>query len=372
MRLGSFNVENMFDRPRAMGTRNGKQGDAGLQDYYFLNHLISKDVYLPADKARLVEIMKRHEGLLSPSRCSDLIRLRDVRGRLFNLEEGKPVQIAVNGRKGWIGWFELLTAPIDEVATENTARVFKEVHADVIAVVEAENRLALRKFNEDVIPKVGHSAYETVMVIDGNDERGIDVGIMCRSGYEIKYMRTHVNDLIDGNRLFSRDCAEYLIETPAGHELLLLVNHFKSKGYGNQGDNDKLRLAQATRVRQIYDERKAQGIAHIAILGDFNDTPGRFTLDPLMADGELKDFSSHPAYIDDGYPGTYGNGGKADKLDYILLSPSLFGMVQQAGVMRKGVWGGTNGTLWEHFDSMKRAEDAASDHAAVWVDLLIS
>lgn len=371
MRLGSFNVENMFERPRTMSTRNGKQGDTGLQDYYFLNRLISKDVYLPADKARMLEIMRRHEGLLGPSRCSDLIRLRDIRGRLFNLEEGKPVQITVKGRKDWIGWFELLTAPIDEVATENTARVFKEVNADIIAVVEAENRVALRRFNDDVIPKVGHPAYETVMLIDGNDERGIDVGLMCRTGYAIKYMRTHVNDRFDGKRLFNRDCPEFLVETPTGTEFLLLVNHFKSKGYGNQGDNDKLRFAQAARVRQIYDERSAQGIKNIAILGDLNDSPGRFTLDPLLADGELKDFSAHPAYIDDGYPGTYGDGGESDKLDYILLSPSLFGMVQSAGVLRMGVWGGTDGTLWKHFDSMKRAEDAASDHAAVWVDLLI-
>ncbi len=371
MRLGSFNVENMFDRPRIMGTRNGEQVDTGLQDYYLLNSLISKEVYLPGDKARMLEIMTRHEGLLSPSRCGELIRLRDIRGRLFNLEQGKPVQITVKGRKDWIGWFELLTAPIDEVATENTAKVFKEVNAHIIAVVEAENRVALRRFNEDVIPKVGHAAYETVMLIDGNDERGIDVGLMCRSGYVIKHMRTHVNDLVDGKRLFSRDCPEYLIETPNGSEFLLLLNHFKSKGYGNQGDNDRLRLAQAARVRQIYDERRAQGIKHIAILGDFNDSPDRFTLAPLLADEELKDFSAHPAYIDDGYPGTYGDGGKSDKLDYILLSPSLFGVVQQAGVMRRGVWGGTNGTLWKHFDSMKRAEDAASDHAAVWVDLLI-
>jgi hypothetical protein len=31
-----------------------------------------------------------------------------------------------------------------------------------------------------------------------------------------------------------------------------------------------------------------------------------------------------------------------------------------------GVWGGVNGTLFPHYDTMQKAEDAASDHAAIW------
>ena len=372
MRLASFNVENMFERPRVMNKKSWAEGKSGLDDYYQLNRLISKAVYTPADKARMLTIMKRHKGLLGPNKTSSLIRLRDIRGGLFKLPKGKPAEIIANERKDWIGWFELLTDPIDDVATENTARVFKEVNADVIAVVEADNRVALKKFNQDVIPKIGYQLYGTVMLIDGNDERGIDVGLMCRTGYEIDHMRSHVEDRVNGNRVFSRDCPEYLVTLPSGLKLLLLVNHFKSKGHGNQADNDKRRTAQTTRVRQIYNQRKAEGIHHIAVLGDFNDIPDSAPLAPLLADGELKDFSQHPSYIDDGRPGSFGNGTKSGKFDYILLSPALFATVQRGSVMRKGVWGGTNGTLWEHFDTMKKATDAASDHAAVWVDLSLS
>ena len=36
------------------------------------------------------------------------------------------------------------------------------------------------------------------------------------------------------------------------------------------------------------------------------------------------------------------------------------------GVFRKGVWGGVNGDLFPHYDSISKAAEAASDHAAIW------
>lgn len=370
MRLASFNVENMFKRPVLMNQDSWEDGKKGLDDYHALNNLIQKPVYTAADKAKILSIAGQYPGLLK-NKTSAEIRLREVRGKLWKLPKGKPAEIAVNGRKDWIGWFELVTEEVEETATINTARVFHEVKADVIAVIEAEDRIALKKFNEQVLPSVGAKPYGHVMLIDGNDDRGIDVGLMSRSEYGIHSMCSHVEDRVDGNRVFSRDCAEYFIILPSGETLLLLVNHLKSKGYGSQAGNDKKRKAQATRIRQLYDARKAEGITYIAVLGDFNDTPDRDPLTPLLGDGELKDFSAHPNFKNDGRPGTYRNGTASGKLDYILLSPDLFAQVKDGGVMRKGVWGGKNGNLWPHFDTMTSAIDAASDHAAVWVDLAI-
>jgi exonuclease III len=79
----------------------------------------------------------------------------------------------------------------------------------------------------------------------------------------------------------------------------------------------------------------------------------------------------HPKYQDDGRPGTFGNGTKSQKIDYILLSPELFDKVENAEVFRKGVWGGKNGDLFEHFPEMMKPVHAASDHAALFVDLNI-
>ena len=54
-----------------------------------------------------------------------------------------------------------------------------------------------------------------------------------------------------------------------------------------------------------------------------------------------------------------------------FLSPELFGMVKHAAVFRKGVWGGKNGDLFPHFPEMTKPIHAASDHAAIFVDLSI-
>lgn len=92
-----------------------------------------------------------------------------------------------------------------------------------------------------MIPKIGGQKYGHVMLIDGNDDRGIDVGIMTRQSLDIKSIVSHVDDTDAEGQIFSRDCAEYEIKAPSGNSLLVLVNHFKSKGYGSQIENNAKR-----------------------------------------------------------------------------------------------------------------------------------
>jgi hypothetical protein len=44
---------------------------------------------------------------------------------------------------------------------------------------------------------------------------------------------------------------------------------------------------------------------------------------------------------------------------------------RRCGIWRKGAWGGTNGTLWPHYDTVGKATDAASDHAAIYADVTL-
>ena len=60
---------------------------------------------------------------------------------------------------------------------------------------------------------------------------------------------------------------------------------------------------------------------------------------------------------------------KDAKLDYILMSPRLSDLVVAGGIERRGVWGGKHGTLFPHLPEIQKPADAASDHAALWVDL---
>lgn len=367
MRIATFNVENMFERARAMNLDTWAAGKGILEDFARLNTLIQEPEYTPDISSELLELMQRNKGLLTTGK-SQYICLRDPRGDLVRKSGGK-YSIAATGRAAWIGWFELLKEPVKQTATENTARIIGLLQADVLAVVEAESRLCLKRFNDGVLGGLGLEPFAHVMLIDGNDDRGIDVGLMTRPAYEIARIVSHVDDRDDRGIVFSRDCAEYEIATAQGNTLLVLVNHFKSKGYGGAAASTARRLRQAERVRAIYDQRIRQGYEYVAVVGDLNDTPDSTALDPLVTGSMLTDVMAHPEFEGDGRPGTHGNGTKSAKFDYILMSPRLCSRVIRGGVERRGVWGGKNGTLFPHLPTMKSAVDAASDHAALWVDV---
>jgi endonuclease/exonuclease/phosphatase family metal-dependent hydrolase len=375
MRLATFNVENMFERPSIMNLSSWEKGKPVLEDFSRLNDLIQKPIYSETDKQEMLDIMKRkrNAGLLELSQESKYMWLRVIRGKLIKRPKNAPKEIVANGRNDWIGWFELKTEDIKEVAIENTGRVIREVDADVFCVVEVDDRIALKRFNDSVIPKIKVKKYNHVMLIDGNDDRGIDLGVMTREWFEIESIVSHVDDPDEKNedeRIFSRDCPEYTIKTPAGNRLLVLINHFKSKGYGNPKVSNSKRMRQAERVKQIYSDRLKQGFEFIAIVGDLNDTPGSPPMQPLLGNElGLTDIMTHGKFVGDGRVGTYGDGYANNKIDYILMSPKLANKVIAGGIERRGVWGGKKGKLFPHFDEIKSAKDAASDHAALWVDL---
>lgn len=358
MHLATFNVENMFQRAAVMNLPTWAEGRPVLEDFSLLTNLAQKETYSAQDRAGMLEAMARHPGLLTTGR-SEYIILNETRERLLKKKSGSsPAGIVAEGRGDWIGWFELAKENVGEAAIENTVRVIREINADVLCIVEAEGRMALDRFNQVVVPKVGGQGYGHVMLVDGNDDRGIDVGIMTREGFAIKSIASHVDDPDGNNKIFSRDCAEYTVKTPGGKTLLVLVNHFKSKGYGSQASSNAKRKKQAQRVRDIYDERIGQGYNYVAIAGDLNDTPDSAPLAPLLADGALVDVMAHEKFAGDGRSGTHGNGTKSAKIDYILMSPKLAKKVQSAGVERRGVWEARTGRS-PHFPEIKSAKDAA-------------
>ena len=108
---------------------------------------------------------------------------------------------------------------------------------------------------------------------------------------------------------------------------------------------------------------------HVLIPGDFNDTPDSVPLAPLLANGsDLKDISDHPNFDDGGRPGTYANGTKGNKIDYLLMSPALFAGVERGGVFAKAYGVEKTASLWEVYPELTSATQAASDHAAIWAD----
>jgi endonuclease/exonuclease/phosphatase family metal-dependent hydrolase len=366
VRIASFNVESLFDRPMAMNMDTWAEGAPTLEAHAKINELFNKATYSTADKAKMVTLLKAL-GLDKSDAGNSFARLRQNRGHLLTRKAGK-VTITATGRDDWIGWVELKTEPVNENATKNTAMVLKDIDAHIQAVVEADNRVALREFSDAVLKEVGGTPFEHVMLIDGNDDRGIDVGVLTRNKYDVVGIRSHVEDTDAKGQIFSRDCPEYTIRTPGGSEIVLLVNHLKSKGYGSQPANNALRLRQATRVAQIYNRVRSDGQPNVVVCGDFNDNPGAAPLAPLEAT-DLKRAATHPTFDDGGKPGTFGNCTATQNFDHLFLSPALYKVVTGGGIYRCGAWGGTKGDMWDHYASMTRQVQAASDHAAVFVDV---
>lgn len=365
MRIAVYNVENLFSRPKIMNLDSWNDGKEVLEDYKRLCNLIAATTYTPQIKKNILALLDKN-GLLAAGN-GPFMRLVETRKKLVTRPRNAPAYIKVEGRDDWVGWIELKTEAVNATATANTGRLIGLIDADILGVVEAENRVTLERFNRLLLPYVGVQPYPKTMVIDGNDERGIDVGIMLRDGFSIVDIRTHIFDKDDTGEIFSRDCPEYTISTPEGNLVLVLVNHFKSKGYGAQGSSDAKRWRQAKRVSEIYEERLNE-YDYIVVMGDLNDTPDSEPLAPLM-NTSLKDITTHPNFQSDNRPGTYANGTASNKIDYLLLSPALYERVNFGAIERRGVWGGKNGTLFPHIPEITRLQEAASDHAALIADI---
>jgi endonuclease/exonuclease/phosphatase family metal-dependent hydrolase len=371
MRIASFNVENLFARPKAM---DSAEADAATRRRILGAHARVSELFeLPSYAGVEAEILDLLEalGVLNDDEGT-FVRLRKLRGSLLRRPLSGPVTLVAKGRASWVGWVELKTIAVNVRATENTARVIEELGAHVLTVVEADDRPGLDMFSVAMLPAVGGTAYPQVMVVEGNDARGIDVGCMAAAGFDLVQLRTHIFDTDSKGGVFSRDCCEFHFLTPGGNRLVVLANHFKSKGYSSPGDpiGAKRRRRQARRVAAIYKGLRAEGIEYVAVTGDLNDDPSSPSLSPLVGLAGLTDVSEHPAFDWNHRKGTYGSGNETDKIDYILMSDPLYAKVVGGGVFRKGVYRGPRTKdPWDIFPTLEKKEHEASDHAAIYADL---
>lgn len=346
VRIASYNVENLFARPRAFDPTDWAAGRPAVEAHAEFNALIANPVYSNVEKGRMRELLlildiyavKQHGAIRRKQTSSPRWAwLRKNRGGFDRQPEDptQSIEITATGREDWIGWVELAVEATDELATRLTARVIADVNAHIIGVVEAEDRPSLMRFNRDLL-----GLYRNVMVVDCNDERGIDVGLMTKTGFDILDIRSHVYDEDDTGFVFSRDCADYEVQIPGGATLHVLVNHFKSQS----GGGGPKRARQAARLRQIVDELVAAG-ERAVVIGDFNEgqtdehTPAANfaplfdTQGPLVACYDLPGFNTGPRL------GTFDSCGIGDRLDYIFVSRDLVPAVKGGGLVRDGLWG---------------------------------
>lgn len=367
LRCATFNVENLFSRPIAMDYEDFATGQPYLDAFHELNALFAHATYSATDKARILELMRRH-NLTGARPQNRHLEFRKIRGQLLK-KQGNAYTVSAAGRADWVGWIELKKKEIADKAILNTARVIAAVDADVLALCEVEDRPGLVRFHDNVLRPIldatGRKPYGYALVVDGNDARGIDVAILSR--HPVTDISTHVFDLPGASPIFARDCCEYFVELPGcSNRLVLMVNHFSSRGSDPAGN--RRRIFQARQAAAIVDQRLAQGFTHIVVAGDLNDAPDKPALAPLIGHPRLVDaVARYRALIDPAGErlGTYETG--RTQFDYLLMSPAVQAASRAAGIERRGHYAPRT---WRAFDSVGSKRDAASDHHAVWVDLV--
>jgi endonuclease/exonuclease/phosphatase family metal-dependent hydrolase len=369
MRIATFNVENLFSRPVALNFDNWDDGKPILAEYGAFNTITSKPVYSADDKAELLRIMNRW-GMTTAHANTKYFLLRDIRGDLATYAGGQAKAIRANGRADWLGWLDLKRETVNAAAIHNTARVITEVDPDVLLIVEVESRSTLERFYRQAVWPLlkaqGSAPHSIFMLVDGNDVRGIDIGLISR--YPLVGMRSNVDRLSPkGTPVFGRDCVEFYVDVGRRSFVAVLGNHLASKASDRTGARRRLQSAEIAKI--VADVRKRT--PWIVVAGDLNDHPGGGSLDELTQHPELTDAMALPLY--QGRPGTYKTASAANKLDYLLLSKSLQSKVRAVDVNRRGYFS----TLWEPFEDIKQAQAdkrgllQASDHHCLWADIAV-
>ncbi len=354
LRIVTFNVENLFSRAKLLNFLNNAAADKLIVQVGELQKELAKTAY---DKATILALY---------AKLKDYVEIVEIRNKLFDRSKKK---IKANGVSDWDGFISFKREKFGKLTRENTARVIREVNADICCLIEVEDRKTLKHFAADLLKKGPNFVpYEHHMLIDGNDTRGIDVGLSSR--FPIGQMQSHIDDKDAKGVIFSRDCLELVVHHPAGPSINLLINHFKSRGYGSQQSSTEKRRRQAQRVTEIL---QGYDLQHdlVVVAGDLNDTPTSTPLTVLQQVPHLFDVLALQ-FNDSADRWTY-HFTKNDQIDYLFVSQPLRDALQAAGVERRGIFDVdkfTHGAI-QPFDTVTRPANGASDHGAVWADFLL-
>jgi endonuclease/exonuclease/phosphatase family metal-dependent hydrolase len=206
---------------------------------------------------------------------------------------------------------------------ERLAESIRQLNADVLAVEEVENRDYLERFVNVFLADMG---YEHVVLIEGNDMRGIDVGLLSRLPVSEVRSNRHVRfpgkDGVPSR--FQRDVLEVTLEPTDGPPFAVWVVHLKSNSGGRE-EAEPIRLPEAQQIRNMLDAELAQDPnARIIVTGDFNDTWESRTIQTIVGSSEGALFSAGSESQDSGLV-TYNEGEFRSVIDFLLCTPAMRG-----------------------------------------------
>ncbi len=261
----------------------------------------------------------------------------------------------------------------DPAATQKITDRVRAMSADVLAVQEVEDIDTLKQFNRDWL----NNLYPYIALIEGNDPRLIDVGVLSKFPIGGVTSWQHARHAADpAQPVFGRDLVEVEILNDARTKKLftLFNTHLKSHFVdfrtdpvaGAQANNER-RRRQAETIAAIIKARTRPDSAYI-LTGDMNDPPESEFIAAFSASAELKLINAlanptetRPPKADDPMPASAawthrfkpaGQPANYELFDHLWLSPALAGKQTGAWIDRRTVHGGDG-----------------SDHDPAWIKL---
>lgn len=352
MKIATYNIQNLFHRHI---------------DLIYENREIKLEQWNDEFEALLLKQSRQNSDY---KRMRELAELMGLRHSIGNLRLKRTIYDS--------GDFKVFksanTVLISEKGIKNKIKVISQSNPDVLLLQEVESRASLIQFNKLVFKEAQESGYKEIIHLDGNDSRGLGMGILLKEGYRIRAIRSFSSERdIDGSFLFTNDLQSYKIETPLGQFVYVLCVQLTSDLI--QRDYDEKRTKQAKMVSKVYEELRSAGNEMIIVLGTLNAPKYSKSISPIMDTdminiSELSNFEVElDTGVDSGYyrMGAYRKGVNVEQHDYLLVSPCLKELVCGSGMNRKAVWP-LKRPEWDIYDTMKNERDAASDHPLIWAD----
>lgn len=367
MKIASINIQNIFHRDKSLirSSLNKCVTDWTSE----LDALMLSNAKTERDTERIRELSFLLGFERTEPHAYGILRKRN--GGLYLKECSFSQEERATEQNRWRGWIPLRTLPISTEAIRNKARLIAEADPDILLVQEVEDRAALDLFNRMYLPEFGIGPFDQTLVLEGNDDRGMSMGIMTKNGYRVDTVKSYSTEKDwDGGPLFGSDSQEYLIMTPKGKVVHVISAQFSK--------NDALRRKrQAEQVAAIYEARIDDWQGYIIICGTLNDASYSDSLSPLIRETDLRDISKYANFnvdIDEGKDasyfrmGAYQKGVNIRQKDYLLLSPKLFSSLTESGLDRRAMWPERR-AKWPLYPTVKNREQAASRHPLLWADI---
>lgn len=177
--------------------------------------------------------------------------------------------------------------PHDEAFPETSVRermgkdaeVIRHLNADILGLAEVENRAVLNRLVKGYL---GSEGYKHVVLIEGEDSRGIDVALLSR--FPCFAQSVDIEGL-------PRDMLACRFSM-RGQVFYVVVNHWKSRRDGG-GEDVRLNGGRAMQQFVTGTVREYEGKAvPVIAMGDFNDEPEDASFEPMRQAGMVSTMKS--------------------------------------------------------------------------------